>query len=106
MLQPFLFFGRDGVIRTHDPLHPMQVRYQAALRPDERKIIPEPRCIFAIYEFEIHARQAGAQDRFVDTRVIFAGLPVIRFGVCDAVWLTANGARVCAAGATSAELDR
>lgn len=28
------FFGRDGVIRTHDPLHPMQVRYQAALRPD------------------------------------------------------------------------
>lgn len=26
--------GRDGVIRTHDPLHPMQVRYQAALRPD------------------------------------------------------------------------
>ena len=27
-------FGRDGVIRTLDPLHPMQVRYQAALRPD------------------------------------------------------------------------
>ena len=26
--------GRDGVIRTLDPLHPMQVRYQAALRPD------------------------------------------------------------------------
>jgi hypothetical protein len=29
-----LFIGRDGGIRTHDPLHPMQVRYQAALRPD------------------------------------------------------------------------
>jgi hypothetical protein len=29
-----LFNGRDGGIRTHDPLHPMQVRYQAALRPD------------------------------------------------------------------------
>lgn len=29
-----VFSGRDGVIRTHDPLHPMQVRYQAALRPD------------------------------------------------------------------------
>ena len=29
-----LRFGRDGVIRTLDPLHPMQVRYQAALRPD------------------------------------------------------------------------
>ena len=28
--------GRDGVIRTHDPLHPMQVRYQAALRPDSQ----------------------------------------------------------------------
>ena len=26
--------GRGDVIRTHDPLHPMQVRYQAALRPD------------------------------------------------------------------------
>lgn len=33
------FYGRDGVIRTHDPLHPMQVRYQAALRPDEGVII-------------------------------------------------------------------
>lgn len=28
-------FGRDGVIRTLDPLHPMQVRYRAALRPDD-----------------------------------------------------------------------
>lgn len=27
--------GRDGVIRTLDPLHPMQVRYRAALRPDK-----------------------------------------------------------------------
>ncbi len=26
--------GRGGGIRTRDPLHPMQVRYQAALRPD------------------------------------------------------------------------
>jgi hypothetical protein len=29
------FYGRGGGIRTHDPLHPMQVRYLAALRPDE-----------------------------------------------------------------------
>src|SRR5690606_39979504 len=29
-----IYFGRDGVIRTLDPLHPMQVRYQAALRPE------------------------------------------------------------------------
>ena len=26
-------YGRDGGIRTHDPLTPSQVRYQAALRP-------------------------------------------------------------------------
>lgn len=26
--------GRAGGIRTHDPLHPMQVRYQAALHPE------------------------------------------------------------------------
>jgi hypothetical protein len=32
-------FGRGGGIRTRDPLHPMQVRYQAALRPDEARII-------------------------------------------------------------------
>jgi hypothetical protein len=32
----FNIFGRGGEIRTPDPLHPMQVRYQAALRPDER----------------------------------------------------------------------
>ena len=29
------FFGRGEKIRTSDPLHPMEVRYQAALRPDE-----------------------------------------------------------------------
>ena len=36
----FLFdsIGRDGGIRTHDPLTPSQVRYQAALHPDLRAI--------------------------------------------------------------------
>ena len=33
-----LFFGRGGGIRTRDPLHPMQVRYQAALRPDSHAL--------------------------------------------------------------------
>ncbi len=33
-MNPFEFFGRGEMIRTSDPLHPMQVRYQAALRPD------------------------------------------------------------------------
>jgi hypothetical protein len=36
--EPLIVFGRDGGIRTHDPLHPMQVRYLAALRPDESKL--------------------------------------------------------------------
>ena len=31
--------GRGGGIRTHDPLLPKQMRYQAALRPDTRKRI-------------------------------------------------------------------
>ena len=31
---PFDSIGRGGEIRTHDPLRPRQVRYQAALRPD------------------------------------------------------------------------
>ena len=34
-LQATEIFGRGGGIRTRDPLHPMQVRYQAALHPDE-----------------------------------------------------------------------
>ncbi len=33
-----LFIGRDGEIRTHDPLHPMQVRYRAALHPDKMRL--------------------------------------------------------------------
>ena len=37
--QVFEFIGRGEKIRTSDPLHPMQVRYQAALRPDRTAII-------------------------------------------------------------------
>ena len=33
--------GRDGGIRTRDPLHPMQVRYQAALHPEAQDYISE-----------------------------------------------------------------
>ena len=33
--------GRGAGIRTRDPLHPMQVRYQAAPRPDKFSIIAE-----------------------------------------------------------------
>ncbi len=31
--------GRGEMIRTSDPLHPMQVRYQAALRPDRSLLL-------------------------------------------------------------------
>ena len=40
-LQVLDSYGRDGRIRTSDPVHPMHVRYQAALRPDEVKIIAD-----------------------------------------------------------------
>jgi hypothetical protein len=33
--------GRGEKIRTSDPLHPMQVRYQAAPRPDRKRMIAE-----------------------------------------------------------------
>ena len=32
--KPLFYVGRGSGIRTRDPLHPMQVRYQAALYPD------------------------------------------------------------------------
>jgi hypothetical protein len=32
----FVIYGRRGGIRTRDPLHPMQVRYQAALHAEDR----------------------------------------------------------------------
>jgi hypothetical protein len=34
MCYPHEKIGRDGGIRTHDPLTPSQVRYQAALHPE------------------------------------------------------------------------
>ena len=34
----FCFYGRDDWIRTSDPLHPMQMRYQTALHPDNKKV--------------------------------------------------------------------
>ena len=34
-----IWFGRGEGIRTPDPLAPSQVRYQAALRPDETFLI-------------------------------------------------------------------
>ena len=39
MIQALEIIGRGEKIRTSDPLHPMQVRYQAALRPDRVAII-------------------------------------------------------------------
>ena len=38
-LQPVRQIGRDGEIRTRDPLNPIQVRYQAALRPVPWRVV-------------------------------------------------------------------
>ena len=35
---PFNHLGRGEKLRTSAPLHPMQVRYQAALRPEHRAL--------------------------------------------------------------------
>jgi hypothetical protein len=49
--------GRGEKIRTSDPLHPMQVRYQAAPRPDRKRMIAEmasgglPRRLLAAQDF-------------------------------------------------------
>jgi hypothetical protein len=37
-LLSLVIHGRRGGIRTRDPLHPMQVRYQAALHADKPKV--------------------------------------------------------------------
>ena len=34
-LNSFIFTGRNDQIWTDDPFHPKEVRYQAALRPDD-----------------------------------------------------------------------
>jgi hypothetical protein len=39
--QDHVSIGRGDKIRTCDPLHPMQVRYQAAPRPDRTLMIAE-----------------------------------------------------------------
>ena len=70
--RPYLidFIGRGGEIRTHDPLRPRQVRYQAALRPDNTcsfdskplprvKILPEqePECKLSVFISDVsHTR--------------------------------------------------
>ncbi len=40
--EALILLGRDGEIRTHDPLHPMQVRYRAALHPDLFLLVTQP----------------------------------------------------------------
>jgi hypothetical protein len=38
--------GRSGEIRTHDPQHPMLMRYQAALRSDRAALPTTPIIVF------------------------------------------------------------
>ena len=54
--------GRGGGIRTRDPLHPMQVRYQAAPRPDRFFIIEVIRDVSRPFSFLSaleHIKQPG-----------------------------------------------
>ncbi len=41
LIRRSFFYGRNGGIRTRDPLHPMQVRYQAALHSERDAIIDQ-----------------------------------------------------------------
>ena len=65
--------GRDVEIRTRDPLHPMQVRYQAALRPDLKidkrtltrgQLITQAPCVEAILRSneQVCGEQTTEQD--------------------------------------------
>src|SRR5689334_2984371 len=62
--------GRDGGIRTRDPLHPMQVRYQAALRPVVRRIIEGglPAQIDSRPRIDISSSRICASDSVLDGR--------------------------------------
>ena len=55
MLTGFLlgFIGRCERIRTFDPLHPMQVRYQAAPHTDKPQIIACPKRFSVVVAEEI-----------------------------------------------------
>ena len=58
-----LLIGRGGVIRTHDPLRPRQVRYQAALRPDIYRFLhSKPLTGFSIWSRSPNAAH-NASDR-------------------------------------------
>ena len=50
--------GRRGGIRTRDPLHPMQVRYQAALHADKPLIIS---CVARVSAFDAQQKTNFAQ---------------------------------------------
>ena len=50
-----LKIGRCNRIRTYDPLHPMQVRYQAAPHTDQGLIIPASHATWYSIALEFHA---------------------------------------------------
>ena len=57
--------GRDGEIRTRDPLNPIQVRYQAALRPVPWRVVLDdgthvPPYDAALRRFVVVLREAAA----------------------------------------------
>ncbi len=46
------FYGRGDGIRTCDPLHPMQVLYQAELHPDDTTILYTTRLNYKYFFWE------------------------------------------------------
>jgi hypothetical protein len=48
-----VFYGRRGGIRTRDPLHPMQVRYQAALHAEASNYTPHKTRFWRVCDFFI-----------------------------------------------------
>ena len=65
MMGPFAVDGRRGGIRTRDPLHPMQVRYQAALHAEalhytaRLRLNREQRTDFLQFLVQLHNRMLG-----------------------------------------------
>ena len=70
--------GRGEKIRTSDPLHPMQVRYQAALRPDRTEDYTRGRATIALSPISFgrfRPRDGSANAQNVRTNPVDSGFP-------------------------------
>ena len=65
--------GRDGEIRTPDPLNPIQVRYQTAPRPGRRKRVSITAPANVVAAFKRCSAQADAKVRYPPFSLLPAG---------------------------------